>query len=347
MKKISISILITVFSLLHLCSCSNMTGIIQETGDLGAHYSNNTEPSDSTTAASDITEATHDQLNIKYGRFYSVYEEDYKQIQETINESVWNQVREMNNHFSEDVANGVIPKTLHIDYHGTDCEFTLISEKYKNWTSFVCPTVIYRDANQRMELQVDAFTHGDKYYELSSSVPASAMQQEGICEKNENELLSIAKNYIVPKLEKLSLNEEDYRIIIQEPTPGRPKDTFYFYFVSLKTFLGNTEIAQVAINNYGFIKYVLFNGFIVLDPDFEARLPEIDELELIEQANNRFREPGCDCNLSVSYRVFLREYNGEQYAELQCAIIPDNNNPETHHHDYINNQFCVFLELTD
>ena len=99
MKKISISVLITVFSLLYLCSCANMTGIIQETGDLVAHYSNNTEPSDSTTAASDITEATHDQLNIEYGRFYSVYEKDYKQIQETINESVWNQVREMNNHF--------------------------------------------------------------------------------------------------------------------------------------------------------------------------------------------------------------------------------------------------------
>lgn len=350
MKKIIISLLITAIIITHLCSCANVVRNMYDTNNqsAGAGFSGNIEPSDSATADSEITEATQDQLNIEYGRFYSIYDEDYKQIRAKIDDYVMNRtLRERNSHFVEYIANGVIPETIHIDYYGTDFELSLSSNKYANYTSFVCPILMYSNKMLGMRCEIDAETLGEKYYHITSYTPALSMRTDATIEKTKNELLNLAKAFAAPRLEKCYHNKNDYHIITKEPTDGKPEEVYYFYFISDNRFLNDTEIAMVAIDTFGFLQEAYIYGVRCLDSDFAARLLTIDEKALLDEANNRFRESGCDCNLSVSYRVFKREYNGRMYAELQCAIIPDNKNPETHHHDYINNQFCVFLELTD
>ena len=349
-RKVSLLLLITAMIITHLCSCANVVRNMDDTNNTsaGAPFSSNTESADNTIATPEITVSTHDQLNIEYGRFYSKYDEDYKQIREKIDDYVMNRtLRERNSHFAEYIANGVIPETIHVDYYGTDFELSLSSNKYANYTSFVCPILMYSNKTLGMRCEIDAETLGEKYYHIISYTPALSMRTDASVKKTKNELLNMAKAFAAPRLEKCHHNKNDYHIITHEPTDGKPEEVYYFYFISDNRFLNDTEIAMVAIDAFGFLQEAYIYGVRCLNSAFEARLPEIDELELIEQANNRFRETGCDCGLSVSYRVFIREYNGEQYAELQCAIIPDNKNPETHHHDYINNQFCVFLELTD
>ena len=221
----------------------------------------------------------------------------------------------------------------------------LSKERYENWSSFFCPEVSYCDSTSGIMIDIDVDTLGDRYMHLQAYSQANRMRKENTPQKTVDELLAIAKDYMEPRLAKLNLEDSDYRIVFREPYEG-----YHFYvfrFVSNDRLLGNTEIAQIKIDMCGFILAVTISGNILLDDDFVARLPDIDEKALLDEADNRFRESGCDCNLSVSYRVFQREYDGKMYAELQCAIIPDNKNPETHHHDYINNQFCVFLELRD
>lgn len=350
MKKIIISLLITAMIITLLCSCANVVRNKYDTNNqsAGAGFSGNTESADNTIATPEITVSTHDQLNIEYGRFYSKYDEDYKQIREKIDDYVMNRIlRERNSHFAEYIANGVIPETIHIDYYGTDFELSLSSNKYANYTSFVCPILMYSNKTLGMRCEIDAETLGEKYYHLTSYTPALSMRTDASIEKTKNELLDLAKAFAALRLEKCHHNENDYHIITKEPTDGKPEGVYYFYFISDNRFLNDTEIAMVAIDAFGFLQEAYIYGVRCLDSDFEERLPTIDEKALLDEANNRFRESGCDCNLSVSYRVFQREYDGKMYAELQCAIIPDNKNPETHHHDYINNQFCVFLELRD
>ncbi len=349
-KKAFLPTIITLLIILHLCSCANMTGETPHSDNSAADpgFSGNTNLVDNTTSASEITGVAHNPLNIEYGRFYSVYDEDYKQIREAIDDYVMNRaLRDRNSRFSEDVATGVIPETIHVDYYGTDFELSLSSNKYANYTSFVCPILMYSNKTLGMRYEIDAETLGEKYYHLTSYTPALSMHTDTSVEKTKDELLNLAKDFAAPRLEKCHHNENDYHIITKEPTDGKPAGIYYFYFISDNRYLNDTEIAMVAIDAFGFLQEAYIYGVRCLDSAFEARLPDIDEKVLIEQANNRFRESGCDCNLSISYRVFQREYEGEMYAELQCAIIPDNKNPETHHHDYINNQFSVFLDLTD
>ncbi len=289
-----------------------------------------------------------DGLNIEYGHYYDRWDNEYLQIREKFDEYLWQVLRERKQTFKEDVANGITPEVIQLEYHGTVFDMHLSTDRFENWASFVCPWVSYygyRDGARVIQLDVDIYTLGDKYLCLHTHGIARMMHNENTPQKTANELLTVAKEYIGPKLAKLHIKEDDYRIALSEPHEG--DDSYYFSFISNDCLLiGQTEIANVRIDAYGFILYATIAGTILLDSDFAAKLPDIDEEALLYEANNHFRESGCDCNLSISYRVIPREYEGKMYAELQCAITPDNKNPETHHHDYVNNNFCVFLELT-
>lgn len=289
-----------------------------------------------------------ERLNIEYGHYYNRWDNDYLQIREKFDEYLWQVLRERKLTLKEDVANGIIPEEIQLEYHGIVFDMHLSTDKFENWASYVCPWVRYygyRDGARVIQIDVDVDTLGEKHLCLQTYGLASDMHNENTNPKTADDLLAIAKEYIGQKLAKLNLTEDDFRIAISNPK--NEDDSYYFSFVSNDRLLGKTEIANIKIDKYGFIRYASISGSIILDSDFAARLPNIDEKALLDEANNRFRESGCDCNLTVSYRVIPREYEGEMYAELQCAITPDNKNPETHHHDYVNNNFCVFLELND
>ncbi len=104
----------------------------------------------------------------------------------------------------------------------------------------------------------------------------------------------------------------------------------------------------IHINPGGYYTTVFIDADMICEIEkLATHLSPIDENELLEQANQTFREAKCDCALSLAYRLYVSEYKGEKYAVLSCLIRPDNKNPEDHHHDYVNNQFNVFLELNE
>lgn len=281
-------------------------------------------------------------LQIECGQCFSANDEGYNIIKSKLKNYVTSTIKEKNEHYSYDVANGVIPEAMNVEYNETVYELKLVSDKYENPSDSLCPLVTYADAKTSIRLKVDSETLGDKrWYLYAGSLSFYLHQIDSEPEKNSDEILAIARNYLKSHL---TLNFEDYGYrIVEKVTYQEPYFTVCF-------FLENRLMQQVCfaffyISSHGYITIADIVGWKLYE--FEAYnkvLLDFIENAFLEEITNRVRAKGCECELNVLYKIL---YYGKQYVIVECDISPDKQGTESHPHDYKDYSYYVFFEIKE
>ena len=287
-----------------------------------------------------------DELNIEFGRIYTIQE--YLPIYEIMQSEARKQLCSLNDHFEEDVSSGKIPRTIEFNYLGEIYELSLNCDCY---TNIERPSVKYRNPLNKISITVDAETLGFAYYYLVTSAFASTFPVSNLEKKTEDELIRISNEFFEPFFSARQISPNDYSIFLDlmegelSHTDISAKRYHIRYLYNNRHSLF-TRLAHITIDEFGFITTATFLGDRYLDEAFITKLPEIDYEKILEKIET-YREPQCDCELSIQTQVTKRVINERDLAQLQITIVPDEKGSTEHIHDYINNSLFVFYELTD
>ncbi len=191
----NIKIICVIAALLVLFSgCANVYGthFSTTTGNPGEVNSDISEGGD-ITMTEPMVETTADSANdvdIEFGRLYSIQE--YMPIFEKMQACASEQLQIMNEHFEEDLASGIIPQTIRLDYNDEAYELSLNCDKY---TGLDHPSLKYRDLEHKIGLTVDAETMGSIYYQLATGAFSCTFPVTNLEKKTEEELIGISNEF--------------------------------------------------------------------------------------------------------------------------------------------------------
>ena len=313
-----------------------VNSVISKDGDITM-----TKPTDETTANS------ANDVEIVFGRIYSIQE--YMPIFEKIQTCASEQLNYMNEHFEEGILSGKILQTISFNYNGKSYELTLNCDKY----SFLDhPSLKYQDHVHKISLIIDAETMGSIYYKLATGAFSCTFPVTNLEKKTEEELIGISNEFFDLFFKSKQIDRDEYTVLFdlldyENPHVDNNAKLYMIQYSYNNDHSLYSRLAYMTIDEYGFITTATFNADqYYLDKEFLSRLPAIDYDKLLLEAE-RYREPHCDCGLSIQTRVTKRVIDGRELAQLQITIVPDEKGSTEHIHDYINNSLFIFYELTD
>ena len=348
----NIKIICVLVALLVLFSgCANVNGAHYSTitGNPGEVNSDISEGGDITMTEHTV-ETTADSSNnvdIEFGRIYSIQE--YMPIFEKMQACAREQLQIMNEHFEEDLASGKIPPTISLDYNCETYELSLNCDKYSGLDHH---SLKYQDPEYKIGLTVDAETMGLIYYKLVTGAFSCTFPVSNLEKKTEEELIGISNEFFDLFFKSKQIDRDEYTVFFDLLDYGNPHVDNNAKLYMIRYLYNNdhslySSLAYMTIDEYGFITTATFNvDQYYLDKEFLSRLPAIDYDKLLLEAE-KYRDPGCECGLSIQTQVTERVIDGRELAQLQITIVPDEKGATEHIHDYINNPLFIFYELTD
>lgn len=234
----------------------------------------------------------------------------------------------------KDLISGAIPRSLSFVYPHDGCvlKMSLKSDDIKR-ESFYVPTLEYEyfdGKDIRVGMEVDAETLGDKVARVVVSKYALSLRNGSTEKKSIEEMRVIAENIISSKLKKLGFSDDCYYIEISEPNDGNDSYVFSFF----QKWFSRYSFASVYFNLYGYLDWFSFDSYSLISEENKTLLLQIDEeiCRIGQQLTEEMREENCDCKLTFSYDILLREYEGRVFAFIHGYITPDNSKPQTHTH---------------